>query len=203
MEGEMKNWLAGVSAAAIAGFAVSAVADDDDRNQNRQKRVFRAELVGLNEVPSVSTPARGQFYAVVNAAGTAFTYWLSYSDLAADAAQSHIHFGQHHTNGGISVWLCQGTVRVPATLPANVQSDTPECAVRSTTQPITATISADDVVGPAGQGIGLAEFAELLAAMRAGAAYANVHSGVPGNPNATPPTQTVGFPPGEIRGQLH
>jgi hypothetical protein len=199
----MKHWLAGVSVAVIAGFAASAVADDDHRNHNGSKRVFRAELVGLNEVPSVSTAARGQFYAVVNAAGTAFTYWLSYANLEADAAQAHIHFGQHHTNGGISVWLCQGSVRVPPTLPENVRSDTPECAVRRTTQPISATISADDVVGPPGQGIGLTEFAELLAAMRAGAAYANVHSGVPGDPQADPPRLTVGFPPGEIRGQIH
>jgi hypothetical protein len=40
------------------------------------------------------------------------------------------------------------------------------------------------------------EFAELLAAMRAGAAYANVHSGVGG-------TAPVGFPGGEIRGQIN
>jgi hypothetical protein len=195
----MKNWLAVVSLGVAVGFAVSAVADDD-HNQNRQKRVFRAHLVGLNEVPSVSTTANGQFYAVVNEAGTAFTYWLTYSGLTFDAAQSHIHFGQNHTNGGISVWLCQSTVN-PA--PASVTARVATCPLRATTTPITATITAADVVGPGGQGIAAGDFAEILAAMRAGAAYANVHSGVAGNPNATPTVPTVGFPGGEMRGQIN
>jgi hypothetical protein len=191
-EGEMRNyWLTGVSAGVLAVFAASAVADNDHEHNNR-KRVFRTKLIGINEVPSISTKARGEFYAVVNQAGTAFTYWLSYSGLEFAAAQSHIHVGQHHTNGGISVWLCQGTL--PA--PASVAAQTPSCAERATTTPITATIDASDVIGPAGQGISPAEFAELLAAMRAGAAYANVHSGAAGPP-------VVGFPGGEIRGQIN
>lgn len=186
-----KNWFALLSLGVIVGFAGSAVADDD-HNDNRQKRVFRAKLVGLNEVPSVSTQAQGEFYAVVNAAGTAFTYWLSYSGLEFPASQSHIHFGQHHVNGGISVWLCQGTLSAPPSVVAQV----PSCAERTTGTPITATIDATDVIGPGGQGISPNEFAALLAAIRAGAAYANVHSG------ATTPT-VVGFPGGEIRGQIN
>jgi len=193
----MKSWLAFVSFGVVTSFAVSAVADEN-HNGDRQKRVFRAQMISLNEVPSVSTPASGQFYAIVNDAGTAFTYWLSYSGLAFDAAQSHIHFGQHHTNGGISVWLCEGTVPAPAGVAANV----PACAARATTMPITATVTAADVIGPAGQGISAGDFAELLAAMRAGAAYANVHSGVAGS--AGPPVvAAIGFPGGEIRGQIN
>ncbi|HUQ52677.1 MAG TPA: CHRD domain-containing protein [Gammaproteobacteria bacterium] len=194
-----KNLLALLSLGVMAGFAASAVADDDHDGHGRQQRVFRAKLIGFNEVPSVSSAAEGQFYAVVNKEGTSFTYWLSYSGLAFDAAQSHIHFGQHHVNGGISVWLCQGTVPAPAA----VAAQTPTCATRATTTPITGTIDASDVIGPAGQGISATEFAELLAAMRGGAAYANVHSGVAGNPTAMPPTPTVGFPGGEIRGQVN
>src|SRR5262245_20361095 len=136
-----KNWLAVMALGVVGGFATTAVADHD-HDRGRQQRVFRAKLVGNSEVPSVSTVSEGQFYAVVNAAGTAFTYWISYSGLEFDAAQSHIHFGQHHVNGGISVWLCQGTVRAPA----SVAAQTPECAVRATTTPITATIDASDVV---------------------------------------------------------
>jgi hypothetical protein len=196
----MKNWLAVASLGVVAGLTTSAVADNDHGGHNRLQRTFRAQLVGLNEVPAVSTAARGQFYAVVSKDDTSFTYWLSYSGLGFDAAQSHIHFGQHHTNGGISVWLCQSATN-PA--PASVATRVDQCPTRATTTPITKTITAADVVGPAGQGIAAQEFAELLAAMRAGAAYANVHSGVAGNPNATPPTTTVGFPGGEIRGQIN
>ena len=43
------------------------------------------------------------------------------------------------------------------------------------------------MIGPSGQGIAAGQFAELVAAIRAGAVYANVHT----------PT----YPNGEIRGQ--
>ena len=186
----MKTWVAVVSVGVLAGFAAAAVADDDHDGHDGKKRVLRATLSSYSEVPtSWSTPATGQFYAVVNKDGTGFTYWLSYSGFTTNVAQAHIHFGQHHTAGGISVWLCQGTTRVPATLPLHVQTETPDCAAMATTMPITATITAADVVGPAAQGIALEEFEELLAAIRAGAAYANVHS--------------AQFPGGEIRGQIH
>ncbi len=195
----MKTWLAVVSLGVVTGIGMSAVADDD-HDGDRQKRAFRTELVGLNEVPSISTEGNGRFYMVVDRDDASFTYWLTFSGLSFDAAQSHIHFGQHHTNGGISVWLCQSSINQA---PASVRDRVATCPLRATSAPITATITAADVVGPAGQGISASDFAELLAAIRAGAAYANVHSGVAGNPNATPPTQTVGFPGGEIRGQIH
>jgi hypothetical protein len=186
----MKNWIAVASLGLLAGLVTSAVAEDDHGGHDRGNRVFRAQLVGLQEVPSVSTTASGRFYAIVNSDGTAFRYWLTFSNLTGATAQAHIHIGQHHVNGGISVWLCQGTARVPATAPPNVATDTPEC---TSTQPITGTIEANDLVGPAGQGIAAngapEEFAELLAAMRAGVAYANVHSAT--------------FAGGEIRGQIH
>jgi hypothetical protein len=193
----MKNWLAVASLGVAVGFAVSAVADDD-HNQDRQKRVFRAELVGFSEVPSVSTAAHGRFYAVLNKEETELTYWLSFSDLTADVSQAHIHFGQHHTNGGIVVWLCEGTLQGPA-------ASTPACGgPRTTAAPVTRVITAAEVVGlgvgTLNQGIGLNEFAELIAAMRAGAAYANVHSGAV--VTTTPPSPNVGFPGGEIRGQI-
>jgi CHRD domain-containing protein len=54
---------------------------------------------------------------------------------------------------------------------------------------VTGTIRPSDVVGPTGQGIAAGEFEELVAAIRAGRAYANVHS--------------AKFPGGEIRGQIN
>ncbi len=53
---------------------------------------------------------------------------------------------------------------------------------------VTGTIRPVDVIGPAGQGIAAGEFDELVAAIRAGATYANVHTDL--------------RPGGEIRGQL-
>ena len=194
----MKRLLAIVSLGVLTGFAAAAVADDDHGGHNRAQRVFRAQLVGFNEVPSVSTEAKGQFYAILNKEETELTYWISFSDLTADVSQSHIHFGQHHTNGGIVVWLCEGTLQSPAT-------STPACGgPRTTAAPVTGVITSAEVVGlgvgTLNQGIGVNEFAELIAAMRAGAAYANVHSGAP--VVTTPPSPNVGFPGGEIRGQI-
>ena len=190
----MKIWTTVASAGVLSGFAASAVADND---HGSRQRIFRTQMVGYNEVLSVSSPAKGTFYAMLNKDGNGFTYWLTYSDLEFDVSMSHIHFGQHHQNGGISVWLCEGTVSAP-----DNAGDVPSCGgPRSGT--VTGSIVASEVIGPAGQGIAPGEFAELLAAMRSGAAYANVHSGVAGNPAATPPVPNVGFPGGEIRGQIN
>ncbi len=188
----MKGCLAVLSAGVMVALASSAVADHD---RGSRQRVFRAELKGLNEVPAISTKARGQFYAVLNQEGDQLRYWISFSDLSADVSQAHIHFGKHHTNGGIVVWLCEGTVSAPT-------DRTPSCGGPRTST-VTGVLTKDEVVATAAnQGIAAGEFDELIAAMRAGAAYANVHSGTPANPNTMPPTPQVGFPPGEIRGQI-
>ena len=194
----MKSWLALVSFGVITGFAVSAVADDD-RNHDRQKRVFRAQLVSLNEVPSVSTPARGEFYAIVNDAGTAFTYWLTYSGLAFDASQSHIHFGQHHTNGGISVWLCEGTVAAPAGVAANV----PPCATRATTMPITATDHGCRRDWPGGPGHQRRRFCGAPSRHAGGRGLRERALGRGGDATGPPVVAAIGFPGGEIRGQIN
>jgi hypothetical protein len=140
---------------------------------------LRATLEGFEEVPAVSTAATGDFQATVDAAGTSMSYVLQYTGLSANATQGHIHFSAKGVNGGISIWLC-GTAALPG--PAG----TPTCPETSGT--VMRTVTAADVVGPAGQGIAAGEFAEILKAMREGAAYANVHSG--------------NFGGGEIRGQI-
>ena len=54
---------------------------------------------------------------------------------------------------------------------------------------VTGTVTAGDIMGPAGQGVAAGEFLEAIGAMRAGSAYANVHTTV--------------YAPGEIRGQIN
>ena len=54
---------------------------------------------------------------------------------------------------------------------------------------MTGTITAADIVGPAGQGIEAGSFDEAVRAIRAGAVYANVH--------------TTRWGGGEIRGQVN
>jgi hypothetical protein len=144
-----------------------------------------ARLVGYNEVPSVSTPARGEFEANISRDDGLIEYQLSFSGLIGTVQQSHIHFAQRGVNGSVVVWLCQ-TTTTPA--PATVAGLTPFCPQSGT---VTGSITAANVINAStpSQQITAGELAEVIAAIRAGFAYVNVHA-TPLNPG------------GEIRGQL-
>ena len=103
---------------------------------------------------------------------------LAYSDLEGSALQAHVHLGQHSVNGGISVFLCTNLGNGPA--------GTPACPATSAN--LNGVIVASSIVGPSGQGLSAGEFDELVAAMRHGVTYVNVHSST--------------WPGGEIRGQI-
>jgi hypothetical protein len=141
---------------------------------------IRAELEGFEEVPAVSSEAKGLFRGRIRDKSTAIDYTLSYSGLEGTVSQAHIHFGQRGVNGGISVWLCEtDALQDPAGL-------APTCPQEGE---VKGTLTAANVIGPSGQGIAAQEFDELIRAIRQGVAYANVHS---------LPT----FGGGEIRGQI-
>ena len=138
------------------------------------------DMTGYLEAPPVSSVAAGNFEARIDDEADEIHYTLSYEGLEAPVAQAHIHFGQRSVSGGISAWLCEGTIQSPS-------ASTPACPGQGGT--VSGTITPLEVIGPAGQGIAAGEFEELVAAIRAGRAYANVHS--------------TKFPGGEIRGQLN
>jgi CHRD domain len=162
------------------GSMKRTVADDDEHKGGP----LRANLIGLQEVPAISTTGKGTFEARVNDSGTAMDFKLQWENLqGASVTQAHIHFGQPAVNGGIIIWLC-GSATNPG--PAG----TPVCP-GPLDGTVEGTIDASKVVGPAtppGQGILATEFAEALKAIRAGMAYANVHTNT--------------WPGGEIRGQI-
>jgi CHRD domain len=160
----------------IAGFTAAATVAGD------QKRDFETDMVGYEEVPSISTNGVGSVDVQVARDGDSFKFELRYRDLGSPVTQSHIHFGQKSVNGGISVFFCSNLANPPAGTPACPQPAPGEFAT------VEGTRTAADVIGPAGQGIAAGEFEELVRALRAGVTYANVHS-----------TQ---FPGGEIRGQF-
>jgi hypothetical protein len=138
---------------------------------------FFAHLQPEQEVPAVSSVARGRFSADIDE--DQVEYELSFDGLQGTITQAHIHFGQHNANGGIMVWLC-GTATNPG--PAGTQV----CPQSGT---ITGTITAANVVATGGaQQILAGEFAEFVAAMKKELAYANVHTNLSGT--------------GEIRGQI-
>ncbi len=166
-------------AATALGLLCASATADDSRDRSRDGERIEARLKGFAEVPAVSSTASGRFKARIDSASMSMRYELSYSGLEGDVRQAHIHFGQHGVNGGIMVWLCQTSFNVSPV------ASTPPCLPSGT---ISGVISAADVIGPAGQGIAAAEFAEMAKAIGAGVAYVNVHSSK--------------FPGGEIRGQL-
>ena len=137
---------------------------------------------GYEENPDVSTVATGSFDArACPTTDTSIHYELSYSGLEGTVTQSHVHFGKAAVNGGISFFLCgtAGPARRPSGDAGRVRR-----AARSTDD-----IDAADVHrARRHRESRRANLAEILAAMRAGHAYANVHS--------------TKCPGGEIRAQL-
>jgi hypothetical protein len=172
-----------VPIAAMAVFGLLAV---PVRGDGQSSRHLRAELSADREVPTVSSPATGSFRARIADDGESFEYSLDYEGFDGTVTQSHIHIAQKFASGGISVWLCQTTTN-PA--PAAVAAMTPMCgAPGGEGAEAIGIISAEDVIGPAGQAVSSGAFAELMAMIRSGNAYVNVHSSA--------------APGGEVRGQI-
>lgn len=158
-----------LAAALLAAFP--AWADKDTE--------IRTPLNGFEEVPSVSTRARGELYLRIDGSGSFVNYELSYSSLQGQVRQAHIHFAQTAVNGPIVIWLC-GTTFNPG--PEGTQTCPQSGSVRGV------ITSANVLAAPATQLLAAGELSEVIAAFRAGAAYANVHSDL--------------SPGGEIRGQI-
>ncbi len=137
----------------------------------------RTHLTGYEEVPAISTTGEGSFRAEFSTRDDKLDFRLSYGRLSTPVEQAHIHFGQLSVNGGVAIFLCSDLNNGPV--------GTPPCPDSGV---VRGTVTADDVVAVAGQGIDPGEFDEVVAAIKAGVAYVNVH--------------TTKFKGGEIRGQL-
>ena len=135
------------------------------------------------EVPSISSTGQGEFRTKIDENDETIAYTLTWENLEVGATQAHIHFGQRSVNGGISVFLCTNLGNAP-TPPAPA---TQLCPV-GPSGTISGVITPAHVVGPTVQGIEPGSFAELVAAMKEGFTYVNIHS--------------ARYPGGEIRGQI-
>jgi len=158
-------------ATALAALFAAGAASADDK--------VRARLSGLQEVPVVSTEANGTFEADIGRTGDAIDYEITYTGMQGTVTQSHMHVGQRSVNGGIVLWIC-GSATNPG--PAGTQVCTsPNGHFAGTWRP-------ENVQNVATQQIATGELDEVIAAIRAGAAYVNVHTSL--------------SPGGEIRGQV-
>ncbi len=171
-----------VTLAATLSYTARAYGDD--------VVTLKARLTGFQEVPPRLTPGHGTFIGKLDLNKQTITFTETWTDLVGNTVPmghvlfSHIHFGQPGVAGGITVFLCGPT---GATNPHQ-----PPCQDASTGS-ATSSFNASDVFpatapGDGDQGIKAGDFAGLLRIIRAGDAYANLH--------------TTQFPAGEIRGQI-
>ena len=158
-------------ATALAAAFVTVAANADDK--------VRARLSGLQEVPVVSTEASGTFDASISPHGNAIDYEITYTGMQGVVTQSHMHVGQRSVNGGIVLWIC-GSATNPG--PAG----TPVCT--SPNGHFAGTWRPENIQNQPTQQITTGELDEVIAAIRAGVAYVNVHTNL--------------SPGGEIRGQV-
>ena len=140
---------------------------------------YAAPLSGGEEVPPRTTPASGQATFQVGADGQSLTYSVTVRDIT-NVTMGHIHLGAKGANGDIVLPL------VPMAPPAGG----PKSGVIGQ-----GTATAAQLVGPL-QGRPLAD---LIAALDAGNAYVNIHTGAGGTPTTLQPGD---IPPGELRGQI-
>jgi CHRD domain-containing protein len=173
-------------AVAILAMAGSGLAFSDDGS------TFKEHLNGLKEAANVvSTTGSGTFEMTINKEETEIAYALSFKDLEGDVLMAHIHIGLPQNSGSIVLWLCGSTAQPgPAGTPrcnANDPNDNRNGTVSGTlTAENVQSLPQNGIAGPTATTPG--EFAEVLALIRAGKTYANVHS--------------VKFVPGEIRSQI-
>lgn len=132
---------------------------------------FFTTLSGDEEVPPVETDARGAASFQLSQDGSSLTYTLLATNIE-DVTMAHIHLAPVGENGPVVVWLYGMNAQ-----PRRVFQSGDSLFVHG-------SISEDDLVGPLAD----ASFEDLLAAMRAGDTYVNVHTEL--------------NPAGEIRGQL-
>ena len=142
--------------------AVGTAAADGQRN-------FRTHLNGRNQEPQLDTQAQGQAIFQLSKDGTELKFKVIVANID-NVIGAHIHLAPKGENG-------------PIVLPLLGEPFIPDPGVTVNGILVEGTATADDVSGPLAN-----DLDALMAAMRAGNTYVNVH--------------TVEFRPGEIRGQI-
>lgn len=143
----------------LAALAGAAACNSDDEER------FEATLTGSAEVPPVSTTSTGSAFFTVD--GDELDFNLGAQNITG-ATFAHIHRGAPGQNGPALVFLFQAAPPGVSVIAGSLSSG---------------SVDASDMI--AGTGV---SFDSLIALVRNGNAYVNVH--------------TVAHPGGEIRGQI-
>jgi hypothetical protein len=141
----------------------------------------RTHLSGKEEVPMRDTNAQGQAIFQISRDQQSVSFRLIASNIE-NILQAHIHCGAAGVNGPIVVWLYPAPPSPPVVTLIPGRHD----GVLATGTFDTSHVMArpDSAACPGG----VSSLADVLAKIRTGEAYVNVH--------------TTQFPPGEIRGQI-
>jgi len=139
---------------------------------------FAAVLSGKGEVPARDSQARGVATFKLRDGGSALEYRLNVANIDNPVA-AHIHCGAPGVNAAVGVTLFMGT---------------PGSGVSNGTL-AQGTITAPDP----GNACGWTDLAAVVAALKSGNTYVNVHTNDGVAPTNTGPGD---FPGGEIRGQV-
>lgn len=135
---------------------------------------FTAQLNGANEKPSpISTSGAGTADMTLDPTGTSVTWTITATGLTGNATNAHIHIGDPTVAGPVIV---------------DFKAISPPPAGTSTT--FSGTFTQTNIKNPTSPPLAtpIATMDQLIAAIRAGNAYFNIH--------------TATNPGGEIRGQL-
>ena len=152
-----------VSCAVLGLAAASCHKATDDIGEQ-----FIVHLSGANEVPPRGTAATGTIG--LNVTGNRVDYSIEVHNMSAGITGAHLHTGAAGASGPIRIGLFPG--------PGSTFTSNPVTGVDG--QLYEGSFESSDVTG--------ISFEDLLAGMRAGTVYGNVHSSQ--------------FPGGEIRGQV-
>jgi len=160
----------------VGGFIVFSCSSDDNG------QVRHANLVGSQEVPPVTTAATGTLTLTISDDHTRIAYQLvTVGPFTSNVRFAHIHIQQPGVNGPVVLFFCTNDPP-PTGVPA------PQ-ACPTTGGTISGSLTAADFI-PSTQAanLGINTFADAVAQILSGGAYANVH--------------TVINPSGEIRAQI-
>jgi hypothetical protein len=165
----LKRTLGIVPLLALAAIVLGLPATAFSRDEGRE---FTARLFGANEVPPINTA--GSATLKLDLRSDRIDFELKYQNLTGAPAAAHIHFGQARVNGGVMAFFCGG-------------GNQPACP-STASGTISGSITSANVVAIPNQGIDAGDLATVEREIRAGLAYANMH--------------TARFGSGEIRGQI-
>jgi len=139
---------------------------------------FDTHLRGAQEVPPRETKAKGVAKFKLSKDGTELDFKLTVSNIE-NVAAAHIHCGAVGVNGPVGVTLFLGA---------------------AASGPVSGVLARGTITAPdSPNGCGWLTVADVVAAMRIGNTYVNVHTNDGIAPTNTGPGD---FPGGEIRGQI-